>query len=319
MYPQLTTDNRDEAGQVGMTLAAIAYAADLQAIQTLLVDPALATQGRWTVVWYGVDPGNQAYVALDKSTGQYAIAIRGSATSPFSASFWIDWFQQDLDVLAQQRWPFGGAPANVCVSQGTLDGLDSLLGLEDGKGNNLVEFFRSANPQPRWITPVIGHSLGGALASALAPYLDHVFSPEDGELNFWPLTFAAPTAGNAAFADWIEYEFAGSIGRYHNTLDVVPHAWGGLQWIVESFPDGPSLPNDLRFAVDDVRRTLKLIQADYRQPGPGNVLEGAVAPNMDWFGEAGVQHGSAMYLSLLGAPALTDTALKDYQRWSHVA
>lgn len=301
MTPQFATASPDVTAQVGMTLAAIAYEPGLAAINASLKNPNLATQGRWSAVWYAADSGNQVYVALDNQAGQYAIAIRGSVTDPSAPAFWIDWFDQDLSVFRQADWPYGGAPDDASISQGTLHGLGSLLSLADTNGNSLVNFFRSA-PQPKWLTAVIGHSLGGALASALAPYLHQEFAADQNVIDFWPVTFAAPTAGNRSFAGWIEQQFAASIGRYHNTLDIVPHAWAGLQWIADSFPNGPKLPDILQTPIESIREFLQLMQADYQQPGAGNPLPGTIVPNVDWFGEAGAQHASATYLSLVGAP-----------------
>lgn len=96
MNPQFATTTPDSTAQVGMTLAAIAYQPGLAAIKSTMANPKLATQGRWSVAWYGEDPGNQVYVAQDGQTGQYAIAIRGSADDPFTPAFWIDWFDQVL-------------------------------------------------------------------------------------------------------------------------------------------------------------------------------------------------------------------------------
>jgi triacylglycerol lipase len=298
--PMFSTTAGISAGQVGMTLAAIAYQPTSDAISALLANATLSTQGRWSLVWYGVDDANQAYIALDNQSGQYAIAIRGSVTDPFTPAFWSDWFVQDASVFRQADWPYGGAPSGASISQGTLHGLGSLLSLTDDKNDTLVDFYRSI-PQPAYLTAIVGHSLGGALASALAPYMHQEFSPGKDVLDFWPVTFAAPTAGDGGFASWQELQFAASAGRYFNTLDVIPHAWNGLDWVASSFQGGPSLPETLKLPVQTIRDFLKLTRADYQQPGVGNPLPGALVGSVDWIGEAGAQHGSATYLSLLGA------------------
>lgn len=303
MDPLFSIKTADVAGQVGMTLAAIAYSPNLGAINTLLKNPNLATQGRWTATWYGFDDANQAFVAIDNQSGQYAIAIRGSVTDPMTPAFWIDWLDQDLSVFRPAAWPYGGAPSGATISQGSLHGLSSLLSLSDINGQSIVDYFRSI-AAPKWLTAVVGHSLGGALASVLAPYLHQEFSPGQNALDFWPVTFAAPTAGNAAFAGWIEQQLAAGVGRYHNTLDVVPHAWAGLQWIADSYLGGPKLPSPLKDLVEKIRQFLKLVQADYRQPGAGIPLTGSLVATPSWFTEAGTQHAGATYLKLLGAPPI---------------
>ena len=288
---------------VGMTLAAIAYAPGAGAIGKLLADASLATQGRWTLAWYAMDAGSQIFVAQDTASGQYAITIRGSVTDPRSKAFWIDWFGEDLAVFRHVAWPYGGAPAGATIAQGSLRGLNSLLALKDGNGTSLTAFLRTTlRPAPP--TVVIGHSLGGDLAGVLAAYLHQEFSPESAALDFWPLTFAGPSAGNAVFAGWLAQVLQASSGRYYNSLDVVPHAWAALPWIDQSFPGGPQVPVVLRPLFDALSDFINLIRADYTQPGDGIVLTGSVAGGEDWFAEAGAQHATDNYLKLLGAPAL---------------
>lgn len=286
-----------------MTLAAIAYA-KRQDIPILLANQHFATQGRWQLRWLGTDDGNQVYIAQDQQTGQLAVNIRGSVTNPFSEAFWIDWFKQDLGVLDMDHWPHGGAPAGAKVSEGSLAGLRSVSRLKDASGQTMVDFLRaSLTPVVSPLVGVTGHSLGGALASVLAPYLHQQLSPGQPRLTFWPITFAGPTAGNALFANWLEQQFAASSGRYFNALDIVPHAWQNLAWVEQSFPDGgPSLPLALKILVRGVSDILKLLKETYVQPGIGNSLPGTLQSGDTWFSEAGHQHGSATYLELVGAP-----------------
>lgn len=293
----------DVVSQVGMTMAAIAYAPGQSAIITQLADTTL-TAGRWALVWYGVDDASQVYVARDTVTGQQAVAIRGSVTDPCEEAFWLDWFQEDPSVFRMGGWPYGGAPAGASVSHGSLSGLGSLLSLKDLNKQTLVAFLR-ANPTPNVLTAVVGHSLGGALAYLLAPYLHQEFSPGQNVLDFWPVTFAAPTVGNGTYAAWLQSQFVASVSRYYNSVDVVPHAWQDLEWIAASFPGGPKLPLLLKGVVDGIREILKLLEDSYVQPGTGVQLNGTIVVTDDWVQEAGQQHGSATYLSLVGAPPRT--------------
>ncbi len=135
---------------------------------------------------------------------------------------------------------------------------------------------------------VTGHSKGGALATALALWLADTrgaveppeeFWTEDPDLPIHAYTFAAPTAGNIAFARYAEQAL-----RHHrvwNALDVVPAAF---------------VANDLRnflsrFSLDPVERPLwqRLIDAtvsrteamDYAQVGPESApLKVTSAPAM---------------------------------------
>jgi len=303
MNLMIVNDENSITAQVAMTLAAIAYA-DHKGIPTLLANQQLATQGRWQLQWLGSDDANQVYIAQDQQTGQFAVNIRGSVTDPLSEAFWLDWFKQDLEVLDMAHWPHGGAPTGAKIAQGTLAGLHSLVSLKNHSGQTLVDFLR-ANLEPGVspLTGVIGHSLGGALASVLAPYLHQQFSPGQQVLDFWPVTFAGPSAGNAVFANWLTQQFAASQGRYFNTFDVVPHAWQELAWIEQSFPNGgPGLPFVMKELMKGIADLLKLIKDSYLQPGTGMPLPGALQSGDDWGMEAGQQHASATYLTLVGAP-----------------
>jgi triacylglycerol lipase len=298
MTVQLAIDGGNGSALLAMQFAKIAYQPTEQDIQTQVSQ---ITNNRWSVVWYGVDGGNQMYVAQDSVTSQFAVCIRGSVTDPETEAFWIDWFKQDLNTLGMTAWKYGAAPAGAALSWGSSDGLNSLIGLQDSTGRTVVNFLQSQNfisgKSP--LTAVTGHSLGGALASAFAPYLHQQFAPGQNALDFWPITFAAPTAGNQAFADWTASQFAASAGRYFNSLDIVPHSWRDLDWIIDSFPAGPSLPIILKGLVEVDKELLKKLGDQYVQPGTGNELQGTIQIPADWFKEAGIQHGTDTYLSLL--------------------
>ncbi len=80
---------------------------------------------------------------------------------------------------------------------------------------------------------VTGHSKGGALATAVALWLkDALASPDTAEQ--WDgrrgarvscYAFAAPTPGNAAFADRIDRVLASDHHHLRNRHDIVTHAW----------------------------------------------------------------------------------------------
>lgn len=284
-----------------MTLASMAYAPDRGAIEQLLADPALATKGRWTLVWFASDDANQVFIARDTVTGQQAVVIRGSVTDPREAAFWLDWFDQDLSVFRMADWPYGGAPAGSRLSHGALAGLGSLLTLKDANRKTVAAFLR-ANAGSG-LTAVVGHSLGGALAYVLAAYLGQEFGPDPRVQGFWPVTFAAPTAGNSTFAAWLETAFSAGAGRFWNSDDVVPHSWMQIGWIAGSFPAGPKLPIALVGLIDAIRGALALLDDRYVQPD-GQMLSGAIAIGDDWIAQAGVQHSGSTYLSLLGAPPM---------------
>jgi len=80
---------------------------------------------------------------------------------------------------------------------------------------------------------VTGHSKGGALATTVALWLkDALASPDAAEhwdsrggARVSSYAFAAPTPGNAAFADRIDHVLAGDHHHLRNANDIVTHAW----------------------------------------------------------------------------------------------
>lgn len=305
----LNTTGDDSVGKLAMTMSAIAYQPNATEISYQLATNPL-TAGRWSLAWYGVDTSinwdaNQAYVARDDVTGQLAIAIRGSATDPFSWAFWYDWFVEDFFVVDPVDWPYGGAPAGAKISEGSLIALGKLLAIR-GTANQTLTAFLRANPTTV-LTAVTGHSLGGALSYVLAPYLHQTFAPGHDVLDYWPITFAAPTVGNPIYADWLVDRFVANVSRYHNVVDVAPHAWAGLEWILESFPGStaPKIPAELYAPIDAIRLYFKAKDIHYKQAGPGIALDGTLVIPDDWVHEAGLQHSHLTYLRLLGVQPIS--------------
>ena len=282
--------------QVAIELAAIAYDKGNEAITAQLAALPASLGGPWSLAWLGVDAGNQMYVTHSASAG-LAVAIRGSVTDPFSLAFWLDWFRQDLNALGQKPWVYGRLPAGSMISRGTVDGIQSLQSLNDNGLSLVQELARWRTSSP---IPVIGHSLGGGLASAFAPWLEQALSELQGQpARCIPVTFAAPAIGNETFADALEQYYESASNRYHNTQDVVPHAWAGLEWIQNSFVGGPGIPEVLKLAVEAERGLLHLNGLRYRQPGTDQALQGTLVQNVSWVSEVGTQHATATYRSLL--------------------
>lgn len=301
--PRLGEAN-DYTAQVGMTLADIAYA-EPQYLARQLAYPYYATKGQWRLRWLGVSAGNQMYVAQNGLARQYAVAVRGSTGNPFTESFWIDWFEQDLGVVEMAPPPFP-AGAGARIAQGTLDGINDLLAMRDtASGQTLVEFIRSNVTLDHQSLVVLGHSLGGNLASVLAPYLyETVCKPQQKPAScIVPLTFAAPTSGNVPFVSYLASTFGPTFLRYWNDLDVAPHAWSlaGLDWVMSSYSPAPVISDTMYVAMWLMRRALEYEGCNYAQP-EGIRVPGTLRRNYWWFHEAGYQHTSTTYLTLFGAP-----------------
>jgi hypothetical protein len=202
---------------------------DLQNALSATANPVIPpVAGNWNVVWGPVTytvPGslyqdNMMYAVqlADPGTGappQYAVAVRGT-----NGTVLLDWLVDDLDIVQTMPWPLGASAADAVgnVSESASIGLTALVGMTDGvTGQTLQQFLASAIAaagEATAATPasvcVTGHSLGGALAPALALYLrdnQSAWDP-DGVCIVTTVSFAGPTAGDQAFATYFDQQFA---------------------------------------------------------------------------------------------------------------
>ncbi len=295
--------------QVMMTLSAIAYYDDVSG----LLQQSAPTAG-WSLVWGpALYQYNRAFVAQETATGRYAVAIRGSETT-FSWDTFYNWLD-DFEVLTQVAWPYFSAAPDCMVSYGAFTQLYNLCRASSG-GQTLAAFLTSLPPDAPLL--VTGHSLGGNLATVLAAWVSAQRGPDGGapDANTVIYTFAAPSAGNAAFAQAFNARFPQS-WRYWNSLDVVPHAWDTVLEIIGIYDSiGIPTPLSITGAVVTMEGLLAASEAyyysAYQQPNeagtelPGHpAVSGIVADIWSWILEVAAQHGSSMYLNLLGAPPVT--------------
>jgi hypothetical protein len=286
--------------QVMLELATIAYSTDVTAY---LGQTAYWTNG-WQLAWGPATAGTNAnlvYVAQNASANQFAVAVRG--TYPEFGAGLLQQLREDLDVDDLVPWPNSPVP-NVATAEGTSAGLNAISQMTSG-GLSLTDFLAAQAVGSSADIFVTGHSLGGCLVTVLAPWLLAGLGAAGYQGVIRPYTYAAPTAGNAAFAAWFDSQFAvAGATRVVNRLDIVPMAWNNLPAVKTLFPaPGPSSPVEVSLAVDVL---AGLIAAKgYDQPASGVVeLTGAVQSNVDFFTEALNQHAPNNYLTLLGAPML---------------
>src|SRR5215470_2726760 len=157
--------------ELAMTLSTLAYvdenrtATQQQMISEINAGLEEAGYKSWQVAWgpaLNADRSNLAYTARNSETGQLAVSIRGS-----DFSFWLNWIE---DLAAIRLVPYdqfvSTASYTAQIAFGTAVGLRQVLGMQDGTKS--LETFLTATPEG---TPILitGHSLGGCLASALAP------------------------------------------------------------------------------------------------------------------------------------------------------
>jgi triacylglycerol lipase len=280
----------------------------------------------WNIIWNPVAiNGNYAFVATDGSN--YALAIRGSLLE-FSRAALDNWIYQDMNVATQKKWSFTDSIPGAKVSQGAYDGWQNMNNLKDTLiSKTLWQFLDSVTTTntPLYIT---GHSLGGNLATIYASWLSSNFKTAGHpRTNINVITFAAPAAGNAAFADDFNKKFPLSM-RYENTNDMVPkfpvaNSVGDLGNLYSPVPAASDISVGYKFLtvkLSTVFTTLKFAlkgleitngNSVYTQPnGKGNAitipLSGKNKNNeiADWFAEAGYQHSVGQYAVSIGAPVI---------------
>ena len=298
-----------------MQLCGISYAAPAD-IPTLIANPAYVStwgEGSWMCVWgpaLDSDEANLVYVAahFDGPTALPVAAVVVIRGTHLTGDVWGDLWEafEDLDVPVQYPMPWAPwSPAKV--AGGTLDALTTIQGLLSG-GQSLLGFLTDFLGDPANETPLLvvtGHSLGGCLASVAAPWLRVALTGGGVTAPIVPTTFAAPTAGNAAFADYLGATFQYA-PRYYNTLDLVPHAWADLDGVPQLYQDyGLATPLPVDGAVDIMKGLIYEGGASYAQPGGSGALAGTFCWEFNWYQEISTQHDHRNYIALMGGEAPT--------------
>ena len=309
--------------ELAMTLSTLAYvdentsATQQQMISDINAGLVEAGYKSWQVAWgpaLNADRSNLLYAARDSATGQLAVSIRGS-----DFSFWLDWIE---DLAAIRLVPYNefvpGVSNSAQIATGTAIGLRQVLRMQDGTKN--LETFLRAAPDA---TPILitGHSLGGCLASVLAPcvanWVGHASS-----LSVY--TIAAPSPGNADFSAFYNTLFTDPSGdsnafRFFNSLDVVPNAWASLSTVETYYPPVVSCPSDIEKIIGRAQSAVsgKYIQLGDLAMGSAIELSGRVIKPFDaqrgqlesnllenalFLWEAAQQHACTTYQALLQTP-----------------
>lgn len=239
------------------------------------------------------------YVAKRVSTNEYFVVIRG--TNPISLKSWIG---EDFDVKTAQ--PFGslpggppGVPSDAMISQGTFNGMKDLISLNQGHGDNIVDFLRGI----KGYVYVTGHSLGGTLTPPMFAYLTLMLNANYTGPSMALWSFAGLSAGGTGFNNFFNKKILINeqfLWRIHNTLDIAPFLWGsetsvenvykpyGLNW---QFPE-----DDLIKDLFDASRKAKI---GYAQPQKGQPLTGTfetgIVDSHLWAAQAAHQHHATTY------------------------
>jgi len=245
--------------------------------------------GNWQVIWGPArydgfltifDENLMFVVQAVHDPSQYAVVIRG--TNPVSVT---NWLLQDFAVIRQMAWPYNAHPPGLKpkISQGTARGLQALQNMRPvqgipGAGSTLYQFLANEvrrNPSPRLTVAVTGHSLGGALAPAVALWLsdtqhasDEVATPPwdpnlKSRIEVYP--FAGPSPGNRDFAKYYDLKLGPTTRRVWNDLDVVPHGW--TEVALKKLPElySPEIAPDWLINLVLWSTTLLASRGDYLQ------------------------------------------------------
>jgi hypothetical protein len=239
----------------------------------LASEPMLAQQ--WQVAWGpGLDDAraNMMYVAGNTTTNQYAVVVRGSAWS-----FVLDWLEDFLSLLALVQYR-GTSDPSVQIASGTDIGLGILLDMQDSSGTNVQAFLQAlADDAEVYVT---GHSLGGCLASALAPMIANKI----GVNRLKVYTFAAPSAGNLGFANYYNSMFLPAntnisrAFRVYNDLDIAPNAWATLLNIESYYQGFVACPEDIQTILNYVVREVgdRYTQVGIPDSDSAHLLHGSI-------------------------------------------
>lgn len=224
-----------------------------------------------------------------------AVVIRGT---DISAGFLgvLKQLHEDLEPGCQLVWPDGSggcaseqqsSSSTQYIARGTFHGFQSLLALQglnqstqqtQTLGDFLAAFVpaysTSSAPLPLIVT---GHSLGGCQTSPVARWI-HSQSWIDSGVVVVPHSFAAPTAGNEAFANAYLQELPNA-RRWYNSYDIVPMAFDQLAtmddlWFVSPYACGVKPSSLERAALLLLKTDVGNLQYAHEGGGSARLLNG---------------------------------------------
>lgn len=316
---------------IAMTLSSIAYCDDIPSAVSKYLPG-------WTVAWLPTKAiqGNLAFIAFNGV--QYVVAIRGSILN-FSWAAFDNWFKQDFNILEQTPWKYSkNTSTKPMISLGASEGLNNLLSLKNSSGETILAFLMEHAVKKRKFLCVTGHSLGANLSTVFAPWLLYQIQQAGQPVPgiFSVLTFAAPSAGNKAFAEQFDASFTNS-WRFYNVIDIVPFSANNISGLGNLFPSpAPSAQSiyatykgskiTLAEAFTAISLAIDLSEVYYgsyyshtnanRGSEPLNANKkifpvSSTDPLAAWFEQAGQQHSHVNYLNWMGAKPMTCTMTKN--------
>lgn len=233
---------------------------------------------------------NFAVILQDSSNlSQYAVVIQGTK------SIWDALLDFNIDQTPAFS-PVSGAQ----IAQGAADGLSNVLALADANGQTLQQSLTAIGWNTNYLF-LTGHSLGGTLASLLAPWAAVNLFNQKSPITQLPaaiqaITFAPFAAGNQQFADFLNGQ--SNYQANFNANDAVPHVWAtsgqySVPNMYKLFPSpGPSpipskLQNYMQKKVDGIPSGFSYVQTQ------GTSFAYPSEATTSWLTELSYQHNNA--------------------------
>jgi hypothetical protein len=217
--------------QLAVLLCAVTYSSDPQTdIETYLPD--------WSIVWNGqvTSDGNYAFIATNSDSSVYALAVRGSLP-PFDVvkdwDAFANWVLEDMDVITTVDWTYvSPSTSNAKITAGANRAFTQVQGMQDTinpQGPGILDYLQTNAVAKGKQVIITGHSLGGNVANVFTSYFisSLISSYPNIAGNTYLVTFAAPAAGNSAFATDLDGKLSNA-WHYENDNDIVPKFPVGL-------------------------------------------------------------------------------------------
>lgn len=233
-----------------------------------------ASQAQWQVVWgpalyctTSVTANQQANLTLVAQSvsnpNDYIVATRGTVGN----DSW-EWADEDLAVDFEV-WPTPSTPTlTPYVSSATFSALSLVLNTVPaatppsgysalpGAGQTLAAFLATLTNKGKINISFTGHSLGGAIAPALALWFKQAQGANSSipqNAIFYPMpnwdansnatiscvSLAGATPGDTAFSAYFDSKLGKNYDRIYNTNDTVPYGFAGLSQLPSLY--SPSL------------------------------------------------------------------------------
>ncbi len=247
---------------------------------------------------------NAIYLAQNQASSD-DLVLAVAATN--ATSIW-DWIVEDTMVLKQVPWDMVSEKYTIQktispqIAYGTYVGLRILQKLYSSMKSRLPSDLFTFGHE----LTVVGHSLGGALAPALALWIEENDN-NGGIINCF--TTAGPTPGNRDFADHFHRVIRDeNYDAVNNLLDVVPRSWcscsgcmGGLNTLYEpaiSATWGMTAMLTVLYSLSQGQRYARLDnQNKYQFEGKINtdIIDKNKSPFVNYLNQMAYQHVDAYF------------------------